>query len=65
MVRLRNEGKNVRGDDGQDVQEQWNMSILAHWERSVRWCVGRCAVEFRWRKSVSFDGNGVFVAESE
>ena len=47
MVRLRSEGKNVRGDDGHDVQQQWKMSKLVHRDKSVRWCVGLCDAELR------------------
>ena len=65
MVSARTEGKNVRGEDGQDEQQQWKMSRGTQRERSVRWCVKLCAGVLRCRRSVSFDENGVLVLSAE
>ena len=51
-----------------EVRVTWNLGPSIFLVRKKYWrelTSGPPTSEFRWRRSVSFDGNGVLVAESE
>ena len=65
MVRALCDWKNVRGDDGQSEQQQWNIPDVMHRERLVRWCVVLWVGSLRCCRRDSLDVNGVVVFSVE